>query len=351
MAGKHRGKSNGPAGEQHEMDGSSTQPEEGPQTQQEDEGQRHNIGGRRAPEDETEELKILYTNAQSLFEKLDELLATASILQPDVILITETWTNGGLTDAMLQLPGYRLEGRQDRQDTQNGIGGGLVFYVKECYDTEPVSEFDNNFNQYSMVSINARGTKINFLLIYRPPSSNVENLVNLCELLSSAKTNTIAIGDFNMPGINWKEGTADSHGRRLLDVMEATNMIQLVEFPTHKKGNILDLVITNCQDKCKLVRDIGFLGASDHCMIELVIETKIAKQTMPARYIWSKGNYDEIRKELRLIKWHDEMSTRDVEHSWQFFKTSVLEIVNKYVPKSVLRGAGQPKWLRREIKK
>jgi hypothetical protein len=150
---------------------------------------------------------------------------------------------------MIQLPGYRLEGRQDRQDTHNGIGGRLVFYVKECYDTEPISKFDNNFNQYSMISISAKGTKINFLLIYRPPSSNVENMANLCELLSSAKTNTIAIGDFNMPGINWKEGTADGQGRRLLDVMEAANMTQLVEFPTHRIGNILDLVITNCQEK------------------------------------------------------------------------------------------------------
>jgi hypothetical protein len=127
-------------------------------------------------------------------------------------------------------------------------------------------------------------------------------------------------------------------------------MAQLVEFPTHRKGNVLDLVITNCQEKCKLVREVGCLGASDHCMIELVIETKITKTTLPVRHIWNRGNYDEIRKQLRFIKWDDELNMRDVENSWQFFKTTVLEIADNHVPKSVIRGAGQPKWLTREIK-
>jgi hypothetical protein len=91
----------------------------------------------------------LYTNAQSLFGKIDELTATTSVLNPDIILITETWTNCRISDAMLQIPGKKLEGRTNRQDTHNGIGGGLIFYIKDCYDTEPVLDSMSTFNQYS----------------------------------------------------------------------------------------------------------------------------------------------------------------------------------------------------------
>jgi Endonuclease-reverse transcriptase len=178
---------------------------------------------------------------------------------------------------MLQLPGYKLEGRKDRKDTRNGIGGGLIFYVKDCYDAEPVTDESNDFNQYSMLSLNTKSGKVNLLLIYRPPSSNADNLAKLCELLSNVKSNTIAVGDFNLPGINWATGTADGQGRRLLDVLEAGSMTQLVDFPTHRKGNVLDLVITNCNEKIKSVRDIGCLSTSDHCMIMIDIETKAKK--------------------------------------------------------------------------
>jgi hypothetical protein len=129
------------------MDRGGISPE--PQTKQKDERQRQVIGGGREPESKTEELVILYTNAQSLFGKIDELTATTSVLNPDIILITETWTNCRISDAMLQIPGKKLEGRTNRQDTHNGIGGGLIFYIKDCYDTEPVLDSMSTFNQYS----------------------------------------------------------------------------------------------------------------------------------------------------------------------------------------------------------
>ena len=61
--------------------------------------------------------------------------------------------------------------------------------------------------------------------------------------------NTILIGDVNLPDINWLDGTSTSRGRRILETMLEEDLAQLVNFPTHVKGNILDLVSTNCPDK------------------------------------------------------------------------------------------------------
>jgi hypothetical protein len=44
-------------------------------------------------------------------------------------------------------------------------------------------------------------------------------------------------------------------------------MEQLVTFPTHLKGNTLDLILTNVPDIFTNVRCEGRLGSSDHFMV------------------------------------------------------------------------------------
>ena len=43
-------------------------------------------------------VKLLYTNAQSVVNKMEELRVLASLKQPDIIAITETWTNGDISN-------------------------------------------------------------------------------------------------------------------------------------------------------------------------------------------------------------------------------------------------------------
>ena len=75
---------------------------------------------------------MLYTNAQSIVNKMGELRAVASLKKPDVIALTETWTNCDITDDFLSLEGYELMERKDRADTSRGRGGGiLVMWQKD----------------------------------------------------------------------------------------------------------------------------------------------------------------------------------------------------------------------------
>jgi hypothetical protein len=54
-------------------------------------------------------------------------------MEPDIILLTESWCNSTTTDAALALEGYNLETelRRDRTDTSAGIGGGLLVYTRK----------------------------------------------------------------------------------------------------------------------------------------------------------------------------------------------------------------------------
>ena len=91
----------------------------------------------------------MYTNSQSLPGKVQELEALASDLKPDVILLCETWCNTNTSNATLNIKGYELQQnlRRDRNDTTNGIGGGLLVYTRDGLVILPCDD-ENSFNQY-----------------------------------------------------------------------------------------------------------------------------------------------------------------------------------------------------------
>jgi len=81
--------------------------------------------------------------------KINDLQILINDSDPDLILITETWCNEDISNAMLNVTGYFIEPelRLDRTDTMNGIGGGLLVYAKENLVVKPVP-IDNEFNMF-----------------------------------------------------------------------------------------------------------------------------------------------------------------------------------------------------------
>jgi hypothetical protein len=178
----------------------------------------------------------------------------------------------------------------------------------------------------------------------------VENLEALAELISNTRKNTIIIGDFNLPGIDWEEGRAAGAGKRILDAATAAGMEQMVKFPTHNKGNILDLILTDRPEKFITVQDVGCLGSSDHCIILAEVETKFPRQKQVTRIDWKRGDYEEIRQELKNVDWEEELRNMNMEEAWLAFKNRLTDLVHLHVPRIVVKGAGRPRWLTREIK-
>jgi hypothetical protein len=113
-------------------------------------------------------------------------------LEPDIILVTETWCNSSIENAALSLENYKLETelRKDRCDTANGVGGGLLVYAKNNIQLLPSDLTDSNFNQFCSFSISTKSEKLDVFLIYRPPSSGQNNLTELCEIVRKADKNT-----------------------------------------------------------------------------------------------------------------------------------------------------------------
>ena len=83
---------------------------------------------------------------------MEELRVVASLKQPDVIAITETWTHKDISNEYLSLDGYELVERKDRSDTDRGRGGGILVYVakERCAWREQVG---GCFEQHALVKL------------------------------------------------------------------------------------------------------------------------------------------------------------------------------------------------------
>ena len=76
-------------------------------------------------------LRIAYFNARSIVNKISELKLFSADCMPDVIAITESWTNPNISNEYLKLPNYFIAARYDRNDTRDGRGGGILIYVND----------------------------------------------------------------------------------------------------------------------------------------------------------------------------------------------------------------------------
>jgi hypothetical protein len=143
------------------------------------------------------------------------------------------------------------------------------------------------FQQYCSFAIN----DVTFYLVYRSPNSPPEAMKDLEGLVKSVGRNSILIGDFNLPDIDWEAGTGARRSREFMDAAEEALLEQLVDFPTHIKGNCLDLVLTNMPERILELSDAGRLGSSDHVMLCLTVamQVKDSKQDRP-RLNWRKAD-------------------------------------------------------------
>ena len=112
--------------------------------------------------------RVLYCNADSLLNKMNDMTAFCCVEKPDFIVINETWANDSYNNAFFSIPGYEIICRKDRKDTSNGIGGGLIIYAK--YDiARVVVEFSNDkmedFVQCSAFKIPVEGKSITLVLL------------------------------------------------------------------------------------------------------------------------------------------------------------------------------------------
>ncbi|XP_068695947.1 uncharacterized protein [Montipora foliosa] len=143
------------------------------------------------------------------------------------------------------------------------------------------------------------------VVIYRPPDSPADWINSF-----GNDSNVLILGDFNMPNINWIEGSGFSNALDLADFCDFLgdkNLFQLVTEPT-RAHNILDLVITNMEDSISSL---------------------------------------EVSKDLSIPS--DHYSNNDIETFCSTWKQRFIEAGDKCIPKLRLKSANTSPWIDGEV--
>eukprot|EP00095_Tigriopus_kingsejongensis_P002417 maker-scaffold994_size72573-snap-gene-0.14 protein:Tk02417 transcript:maker-scaffold994_size72573-snap-gene-0.14-mRNA-1 annotation:"PREDICTED: hypothetical protein LOC100636423" len=178
--------------------------------------------------------RICHFNARSILNKkslLDNVLVSEDF---DIVFVSETWCHEGVLSSELE-----SAGRKDRRDTQSGRGGGvMILWRSEAYVHELHVPLPH--------ACGIRTAGLNLVCVYLSPNASqwVKESTNL--YINGLEPGAILVGDFNYPKIVWLSSSAT--GKAELAFVEATNaagLTQVVDFPTHVAGNILDLIFTD----------------------------------------------------------------------------------------------------------
>ena len=127
-----------------------------------------------------------------------------------------------------------------------------------------------------MVSVE---TKLNIhnhtiCLIYRPPNtdeSHDNNILAHLRSLNSSSDITI-LGDLNLPDVCWDSYHGVSHrSQQFVNVAYDLNLSHLVTNPTHRAGNLLDVILSNAETETfhdiQILLNLPSGLQSDHYMI------------------------------------------------------------------------------------
>ena len=291
----------------------------------------------------------MYLNSQSIVNKIEELTTTTYDLKPDIICICETWCHAGINNSFLNIPGYNLieDLRKDRRDTAQGVGGGLLVYVRNGLTVFIPSDNNKDFIQYCTFQIELISDTVNICLVYRSPNSSNVNNNELNNLLISLPKNTLIIGDFNFPNIDWNTFTSSTGNlRQFLDILINRDYSQIIDFPTHVRGNILDILLTDLPSDSISVSSQGRLGKSDHNI--LLIKTKLsAPESKTSQKVpqWNRANFTQIINDLESFNWIAEFENCSAQESWDLFSDKANESIIKNVPFRSRRQASKPVWM------
>ena len=187
--------------------------------------------------------------------------------------------------------------------------------------------------------------------VFFPPSSQLSDFENLFSLLkynSMSKELLIIVGDFKLPDICWSSLSGQCPMSNLLcDFVFESNLTQLIKFPTHIKGNILDVLLTNSDDlinNLTVVKDDLCLSSDHYKLFPIQLFVFSIKAPIFLRFGLQNGDYDGLSDYLSETDFCQCLHSASIDNFWQFIKQSILNGMNLFIRKVKIISKVQPKW-------
>ena len=145
--------------------------------------------------------------------------------------------------------------------------------------------------------------------------------------ISVKYTNLMISGDFNIHYFN-DENDFD----QFKDMIEAIGLNQLVSFPSHTSGNVVDLILIEQIGSCEVNRVIPWLSFSDHISIiwELKFKRPKVEQMVKSFRNCKKVDFEEFCNELHLEDL--DYTLWDLNDFLQCYQRQLVDVTNEKVP-------------------
>ena len=286
--------------------------------------------------------------------------------KPDILMLNETWLKKSIKKSELfSLETYKIF-RLDRTAHTHPIdpsnptkfrknGGGVLIVVRRDLDIISTKlEFKCAGEILGITLTFNDGKKIILCCFYRVGTLGIDNHNEFRNYIKKARARRgvkgiIIAGDLNFPKINWEDySSPDSVDQLFLDTFSNLELEQLINVPTHSRGNILDLLLTDKPSFISGIKisDISLPCKSDHFCVSFQIKCKFKRLKIPKRevYNYKKADWAAINSGLNSIDWENEFIHGDIHENWCHFKDSLLSLMDQHIPKIKIGGVSQPFW-------
>ena len=295
-------------------------------------------------------LTHIFTNADVLTNKKEELSAIVKDISPDIVGVCEVLPKN--FKEQIYPEEFKIEGYDmiPHPNIEKNTGRGSILYIKADLTHMPVELKGpgKNFEEHILQEIKIDDDDSALVaLLYRSPASDHQNnslLLELLSELSSLKPHLVSMGDINLKGIDWVNmvppgSNSEDFAHRFVACLQDLYLTQHVKENTRQRGNdaasCLDLVITSDENYVLNLEQLAPLGKSDHSIIKFETPFKPPPNIPKIKVCYDKGDYHGLNEHLAKFNWDSELGEfpDDVNKQWEFFKTKYLEAESKFIPR------------------
>ena len=322
-------------------------------------------------------LHFMYTNADGLTNKMDDLKERIAEESPDIVSVVETHMQLDPTNQKyypteaLEIQGYTLY----RKDNPDEIRGGILVYVADHIPVTIDTEINNmaaEFKESLWLVLQVKHEKVLCGSVYRKGSSKAVNNTMLRNVINRAAKKYekfLLCGDFNHPEVDWINGSVDggtySPAMRFRDCLMDNYLQQNVLSFTRRRGtdepSLLDLVITeDTQTQAKTsMRITEPLGKSDHSTLtwRYLVSTSnddelVEKPSLKPQRNYKKADYTQMKSLLDEINWETSFKDKNIDECVEEFYRTVEEVSDKCIPWKVpSKWHNRPPWMSKAARK
>ena len=284
------------------------------------------------------DLKLPQLNIRRLNSKIPDIHnLMKTCLQPDAILLSETWLKKHSPAPIL--PGYKLE-RNDR--TCKKGGGVSIFIQNNCAyrRLQDLETEDSDCMESCFVEIKTSTTNMIIGSIYRPPNTDpVDFTQKMQRVIEKARKQTkhLAIGlDHNLDLLKYEQHKPT---QSFMEMLHEVNMIPTITKPTRittSSATLIDNIFINIELCASTISGIIEDNISDHLpcfnIIEGLTMTKKLQMEITSRDVRPK-QLEALKKKLNenrdmLLPQHG----NDTNTQFEELHDKLLQEINHFLP-------------------